>query len=297
MKTRIIVIVCLLLSAPLVWAGDKDDFGTWLELGAEKGLPHNLSLGLSTELRMQDNSTTVNRWGIGAALGYKVNKYFKVGASYSFLYGYNADKFKTKVTDHYKDDIVDDDHWNGYNKVETFTQSNWVMRHRFNLEASTSIKLGKWLRISLRERYQYTHRPEQYENETKTKWKERYDKVMDGDGNVSYLLKDEYAGGWLLDYADRQERDTISMSNSHILRTRLKLEVDRKRLAWSPFISVETQNNLTESMHLAKVRTMVGTDYKINKQHSLEAAYVFTCETSDGRQRFHALSVGYNFKF
>lgn len=297
MKKGLAVMFCLLLSPALVSAGDKDDFGTWLELGAEKALPHNLSVGLSTELRMQDNSTTVNRWGIGAELGYKVNKYFKLGASYSFLYGYNADKFKTKVTDHYKDDIVDDDHWNGYNKVETFTQSNWVMRHRFNVEANATVKLGGWLRISLRERYQYTHRPEQYENETKTKWKVRYDRVMDGDGNVSYQLKDEYAGGWMLDYADRQERDTISMSNTHILRTRLKLEVDKKRLAWSPFVSVETQNNLTECMHLTKVRTMVGTEYKINKHHSLEAAYVFTCETDEGRQRFHAVSVGYKFKF
>lgn len=266
-------------------AGGDDDFGTWLELGAEKNLPRNFSIGVEGELRTQDAVKTMNRVTLGMNVGYKLNKWVKFKAAYNFIESYSPSKRK----EHYKEnddgslklDADGNPQWNGY-KV---TESYWTPKHRFSLEATGTVKLWKWLRISLRERYQFTRRAEKEVNEEKF----RFSQVLDGDGNPTYELKGDYPV---------TEVDVKEAQSDNVLRSRLKLEVDKKKLDWSPFVSVETHNDLGSSLKLQKIRASVGTEYTINSQHAVSLAYVFTSEMDEKpRERFHAVSVGYNFEF
>lgn len=282
------------------WAEDEDDFGLWVEAGVQKSLPYNLSVGFSGEMRTENNSADWNRLTAGVNLGYKVNKYFKVGASYNIMGMYNGDSRKEHYKTHDDGSLkLDDDGnpiWNGYKT----TGSYWIPRHRVNMEATTSIKLYKWVRLSLRERYQYTYKSSKTVNETKY----RYDVIETVDpetglpGETVYELKDGYP---------IIEPDTKGGSGNHILRSRFKVEVDKKKLKWSPFVSVEFHNNLTSEyndgnhnpvLYLKKVRSTFGTGYKINKQHSISAAYVLTRNHhEDYHKRIHAISLGYEYDF
>lgn len=240
----------------MVWAGDNDDFGAWIELGAEKKLPYSLEVGLSTELRTMDNCSSVDRWDIGAYVGYKVHKYLKLDAGYSFMMDYSARNA-------------------GKNWL---TPSYWSHRNRFYLEASSGYKLWKWLRVSGRVRYQYTYRPaldiERYEFigiDAQTN-----ERVYEDDPDIKHKA-----------FEDRQ-----------VLRNRIKLELDKKHVDWSPFVSVEFHNNLAAGMHFDKLRTSIGTGYKISRQHSVNAAYVLTHDRMEQTPfNSHAVSLGYNFDF
>lgn len=289
----------LIGSATSVYAGDKDDFGIWTEAGVEKKLPYNLSLDLSGEMRTEDMSSRIDRLSAGVGLSYKVNKYLKLSASYNLMGAYSPEKRKEHYKEHddgtQKLDPYGNPIWNGYK----ITDKYWTPRHRLNIEASTGIKIAKWIRISLRERYQYTNNSGRHVDVTKY----RYDieQSFDPESGLYTQVNEGLKDGYPITEADYKEGNS-----SHILRTRLKLEVDKKRLAWSPFISVESHNNLTAQhgkeqtnvLYLEKVRTMVGTGYKINKHHAVSLAYILTFEHEINTfERMHAVSIGYNYDF
>ncbi len=256
------------------WAGDgdNDDFGTWLELGVEKVLPHNFSFGIDAELRMRDNSTKVDRLSVGGNLHYRVNKFLKVGILYSFMENYKDDKMSKEEYD-IEDNLL----------AYRYTDSYWRPRHRLSVEVTPSFKMWKMLKVSYRARYQYTHQKEFTVS--------RYDYELDA-----------ATGTW--DVTDCAKGDkTYDKEDTHIFRGRLKLEIDKKRLKWSPFISVETQKYLTHEYHYRRhrVRYETGTGYKFNKHHSMSLSYAYTEDPDshiDGcRERHHALSLGYDYKF
>ena len=248
-------------------AGGEDDFGTWIELGAQKSINRQWHVGLEGELRTEDNSSRVDRLSVGVNTSYRVHKYLKVGVTYNFLAGYSPEKRKEKYNG---------TTWKGYNLTENY----WVPKHRVSLEASSSVKLWKWLRIGIRERYQLTREMEvNYEKE-----KYRYNKV-----GTDYVLQAGYP---------QTDIDTREACTEQYLRSRLKLSVDKKHFDWRPFVSLEFHNSIDRSMHLHKLRTAVGTEYKINHHHAVSAAYVLTNHLADTpNKRMHALNVGYNFDF
>lgn len=247
----------LALLPSLAWAGDKDDWGTWLELGAEKALPYNMEVGLEGELRTKDGCSVVDHWNMGANFSYKAHKYLKLSAGYTLLMDYSQEKAGKK--------------W--------LTPSYWGLRNRIWAEASSGYKFMKWLRVSGRLRYQFTHSTE--------KDIERYE-CEGTDGNTGEYIYD-------MDYPETKH---IPGEDRQVLRSRIKLEVDKKHLAWSPFVSVEFHNNLVANMHFDKLRTAVGTGYKINKQNKVSLSYVHTLNRmKQPFENFHALSVGYNYDF
>ena len=271
MKNKICVMVAtmvaLLLPAGVVQA--DDDFGMWLELGAKKQLPRNFSVSLEGGLRTQDNSTKIDRLDIGLGLQYKVNKYLKFGTSYMFMGSYSPYKRK----DHYNNS----GNWNGYNDDDPF----WTPRHRVSLEVTGSYKIAGWVKISLRERYQYTYGCE--ESYTQTKY--RY--------NSSGDLKSGYP---------TTETDYEAEERSHLFRSRLKVEMSRKGIKWNPYVSLELQNNLSYGFSLYKLRTTIGTEYHINRSHSVGLAYVLsnryrTKTDVEKFKRLHSICVSYNFDF
>ena len=83
----------------------------------------------------------------------------------------------------------------------------------------------------------------------------------------------------------------------HQLRSRLQVEWDQKRALLTPYASVEFYH----SMAIEKVRYTVGTDVRINKQHSMGLFYRFqdmrNVDDDDYAPDMHYLGVGYKFKF
>lgn len=277
-------ILCLALAAPfLAHATDVEDrFGTWTEIGISKEVTKTFDVGLNTEIRAQEDA----RWSLGASLDYKPIKYLKLGASYSFMYRYKPENRR----EHYRDDIMDDDHWDGYNVRDSY----WSPRHRASLDVTGTVKLWKWLRVSLRERYQFTRNSPMDVNDTKY----RYNKILNSDGEFQgYELKNGYP---------EVEVDEREDKNSNVLRSRLKLEVDKKGVDLSPFVSCEVHNNLNigNKMVLEKVRSSAGLEYKVSKKHKITLAYILTCDIHDDEGalerihgRTHAFNIGYDFKF
>ena len=277
-------ILCLALAAPfLAHATDVEDrFGTWTEIGISKEVTKTFDVGLNTEIRAQEDA----RWSLGASLDYKPIKYLKLGASYSFMYRYKPENRR----EHYRDDIMDDDHWDGYNVRDSY----WSPRHRASLDVTGTVKLWKWLRVSLRERYQFTRNSPMDVNDTKY----RYNKILNSDGEFQgYELKNGYP---------EVEVDEREDKNSNVLRSRLKLEVDQKGVDLSPFVSCEVHNNLNigNKMVLEKVRSSAGLEYKVSKKHKITLAYILTCDIHDDEGalerihgRTHAFNIGYEFKF
>ena len=255
---KILLIATLLLPSVLN-AQWTDEYGTWISVGAKKSLGTQWSLGLEAEYRAQDNS----RWAVGLDAGYKLNKYLKFGAGYTLLYNRKGRK-----------------EGNSY-----LTPAYAYPRHRFIVEGTADKRFWKWLRISLRERYQLTYRPEHTYD--------RYAKVYDFDEDWNPI---EY-------WSDEAEPKTKASTTTQLLRSRLKLEVDKKGWKFAPFASAELCNSVRvgDRFDVDKVRTTVGTSYKFNKQHEISLAYVlsFDFNEDDGKadSRIHAVNIGYNFKF
>lgn len=261
MKHKILLILVLMVPS-MLRAQWTDEYGTWVSVGAKKNLGIKWSLGLEAEYRAQDNS----RWAFGLDAGYKLNKTFKFGAGYTFLYNRKARK-----------------EGNSY-----LTPAYTYPRHRFIVEGTADKRFWKWLRISLRERYQLTYRPESTHD--------RYAKIYDFDEDWNTI---EY-------WSEEPEAKTKQATTTQLLRSRLKLEVDKKGWDFSPFVSAELCNSVRvgDRMNVDKVRTTIGTSYKLNKQHEFTLGYILTFVFNDDEEktdvsnnRIHAVSVGYNFKF
>lgn len=266
---RIIFATVVMLMLPASDVLSDDDFGMWLELGAKKQLPRNFSVSLEGGLRTQDNTTKIDRLDIGLGLQYKVNKYLKFGTSYMFMGSYSPYKRK----DHYNDNGK----WNGYNDDAAF----WIPRHRVSLDVTGAYKIAGWVKISLREKYQYTYGYEEDYIQTKYRY--------NSSGNPK--------SGYPITEIDKKEEE-----RSHLLRSRLKVEMARKGIKWNPYVSLELQNNLSYGFSLYKLRTTIGTEYHFNKKHSVGLAYVLTnrYRTKINEEKFnrlHSICVSYNFDF
>ena len=272
MKKLRYISLLIVLMPMMAWAEGSDDFGVWTELGIEKSLSKKWSVGMETEYRAQKK----DRWAIGAGLEYKFSKHLKLGTSYNFLYAYRPDKITKQVFD-------DDNELESYR----YTHSYWSPRHRFSVEATGTTKLWKWLRISLRERYQLTYRTR--------KTIDREDIEM----NAIYT-ENGYANDTV--YSTK----TIDSNTDQVLRSRLKLEYDKKGQALSPFVYAEAHNSVAigDNMLLEKVRLGIGTGYKINKHNDLSLAYLLTFNIHDDdenytriHERMHVLNISYTYKF
>ena len=136
MKSAVFVVLMSLFSASPVRA--QSEGGLLLGVEAEKELGKKLSLNVEAGLRTRNDFKTVDRWSGSLGVEYKLTKGLKVDANYSLLYDNNREK----LTDKY------------------WRPSYWGTRHRLNASLTGSYKVGEVIRLSLRERWQYTYRPE-----------------------------------------------------------------------------------------------------------------------------------------
>lgn len=252
MEKRIILSVFLaaMTLAPL---HAQSEGGMLVGLEAEKKVNRQLGVGLEADFRSRNNFKTFERWSLGLNADYKLSKRLKADVGYNFL------------NTNYRESISV-----GSSKTK-WRPSYWGPRHRFHASLSGDYKVWSNLRVSLRERWQYTYRPEL----SVTRWK------IDENTKTKTLDADYTRDG----------------KAKHQLRSRLQVEWDQKRALLTPYASVEFYH----SMAIEKVRYTVGTDVKINKQHSLGLFYRFqdmrNVDDDDYDPDMHYLGVGYKFKF
>jgi hypothetical protein len=287
MKIRILVPLLSLAFAISAMAQENDEVGIWSELGIEKSITKKWDVGVDLEYRAQNRA----RFSAGVSTSYKVAKPLKIGVGYNFLYSERPDKYKVK-----DEGVEGSDEWTkGYN----FTPEYWFPRHRFYAEATGSIKLWSWLKVSLRERYQLTHSKTRYV--TKQKHRVDYLKKYDFDEDWNEVV-------WFEELvSDEFETEIKPAITDHALRSRLKLEYDKKRFPFSPYISAELHNSVGIGDHflLQKVRTAIGSGYKFKKQHEISLAYILTFDIYDIEdnevvrldERKHAINIGYKYSF
>ena len=128
---RIVILVLFLafVFIGLSKAQNTNDFGMWISAGTEKNVNYSWNLGVSTEIRTKDNTGSVDRWQLGVSGTYKVSKLLKLGGGYEF---------------HLKNHTIDN-------------VTEMVPRHRLKFDITSGCKVVNWLKLSLRERYQYTY--------------------------------------------------------------------------------------------------------------------------------------------
>ena len=239
---------------------EGDDFGTVISLEGEKKIDKKFSVGLEAEMRTRDDVKTVDRWSAGVELDYKLLKWLKASVGYAFLYDNNErvsyyDENDGKV----KKGIV------AVGSPKKCAQY-WGVRHRFNVSLTGSKKFGG-IELSLRERWQYTYRPEYTVDQ---RWS-YYDEDWDGEEHV-------YNG-----------------KGKSVLRSRLQAEYKVKNFPANPYASVETFN----AWNLEKIRYTAGVDWKINKQNvvGLFYRYQHVHNDSDNEPNRHAIGLSYKLKF
>ena len=225
-----------------------DDFGLWYELGAEKKLSPKWSLGLEGELRTRNNSRTADRWSAGVSAEYKIVKGLKASAGYILLYDNNPEELT------YKSDGFRPNKW---------TPSYWGVRHRLNLSLEGSKNFGR-LELSLRERWQYTYRPE--------------------------------ATGKKYDF-DEESWTNVRGKGKNVLRSRFEASYDFPHWKLDPTASVEMFN---DDSGIAKMRYQLGVDYKIQKRHIFGLTYRYQTvngDDDDHEANSHLIGLSYKFKF
>ena len=264
---RILLVVFLgLFFVQQPCSAQSDDFGMWTSVELEKKVNKKFSLGLEAEMRTRDNSGEMDRWSFGLSGSYKLTKWLKAGAGYTLLYDNN------EKCSYYDDEDDEGEPW--YGKVKRQAQY-WGIRHRVYAGLQGSVDVGRF-KLSLRERWQYTYRPE------KTASRDFYE--YDGTtGELMELVKDE-------------SEKTYKGKGKNVLRSRLQVDYDIPSCKVDPYASVE----LTNAWSVQKVRYTLGAEWKIRKVHTLNFYYRYQDirnDEFDSEPDMHILGLGYKYKF
>lgn len=244
-----IAVACLVASAlaPTVQAADND-FGMWYSVSAEKKITKKWSAEIEAEMRTRNDARTWDRWSASASAKYKLTKWLNAEVGYVFLNDNNPEKISY--------------HTNGdYNN---WRPSYCGTRHRFNVSLTGKIGFGGF-ELSLRERWQYTYRPEATTR--------RYD-------------------------FDNSEWEDVAVrgKGSNVLRSRLQVEYNIPKSKVDPHASVELFN----AWNVEKVRYTVGADWKIRKKHVIGVNYIYQSingDDVDNDPNSNIVSLSYKFKF
>lgn len=248
-------ILCSLSITPVM---AQTESGLLLSAGAEKKVDKKLSVGIEADYRTRNDFKTADRWSVGLGADYKLAKWLKADAGYTLL----NTNFREKVAGYTSA--------KGNDKVK-WRPSYWGTRHRLHASLTANRKVWGDLRLSLRERWQYTYRP----SKAVERWK------LDP-ADLTKELDDDYVR---------------SGKGKNQLRSRLQLSWDKKRARFTPFASAEFYH----SWAIEKVRYSVGTDVRLSKQHELSVYYRFqdmhNIDEDDYDPDMHYLGIGYQLKF
>ena len=249
MRQRIFHIMLLLSIVSIPTFAQKNN-GSGLELGAEGEykISKKASVSLGTAFRTRNSFKTVDRWSFSVGGSYKILSPLKISGGYTLLYNNNIEKIN----------------YDDYGEVKNWRPSYWGIRHRFNVSLTGILKVKRFT-FSLRERWQYTYRPE--------KTTRRYD------------FRDE---AW--------EDKTISGKGKNILRSRLQIDYNIRKCKITPYVNAELFNSCV----VEKIRVIGGANWNVTKHHQLSLYYRYQKDfepDEDFDPNMHTLGVCYKFKF
>ena len=226
--------------------------------GAEIGhkFRFGLNVGAGVEYRSADWFKATDQWSAEVSASYKPLKPLKIGVAYKFIQAHNPLSHTTNY------------------EVSAF----WANKHRVSVGLTGEWKPLKVLTLSLRERYQYTYRPE---------------------------LK---VPRFYIDDLEPMGNKTVASKGKHILRSRLMAEVKpSKKCRFSPYWSFElyslladvnhTKNVTSDARFCDKWRVTCGSGFKINSRNSLDLFYRFAkTADEDELDSPHTIGLVYSFK-
>ncbi|MBR5962988.1 MAG: DUF2490 domain-containing protein [Bacteroidaceae bacterium] len=248
----------LFLFVPSVEAqvvGSNDDWGFWTNVEGETKLASGLHMSVEAGYRLRNVFSATDRASAGVSFSYKnknVAPWLKVDAGYLFIYKNNPSETNIKYT---TEDIP---------KHMNVDDAYWGARHRSFASATASTKVGR-IKLSLRERYQYTYTAPASCNRTRYYY-----------NPLSILFPDLEEWYLITDTSDPDCSymvDAKKAKSDQKLRSRLAASYDIPKCKFEPFAEVEAFNDIDTQFSLAKMRYTVGTDYKINKHSKLSAYY------------------------
>ncbi|MBQ3698575.1 MAG: DUF2490 domain-containing protein [Prevotella sp.] len=250
MQTYKKIIVAALVLCTALPASAENEGGLIVGLEAEKKVDKKLSFGIEADMRTRNNFKTMDRWNFGIGASYKFTKWLKADAGYNLL----NQNYREKIN------------YNSSGSLNNWRPSYWGVKHRFHFSLTGTYKMTNGLKFSLRERWQYTYRPEK----TVDRW----------------------------DFDDEAWEEKVrSGKGKNQLRSRLQIAYDKKRALLTPYVSVELYNK----MAIEKIRYTAGCDFNITKQHSLGIFYRYqnmkNVDEDDYDPNMHYLGLGYKFKF
>jgi hypothetical protein len=248
MEKRLVLLLVVVFTSLSGASAQGSDFGMWYELGVEKKLTPKWNLGVEGEFRTRNNTRTVDRWSAGLSAEYKMVKGLKATTGYTFLYDNNPEEMD------FKRDGFMPNHW---------TPSYFGARHRFHVGLTGSTELQRF-KFSLRERFQYTYRPEALDK--------KYD-------------------------FDELSWKPIKGKGKSVLRSRLQVAYDIAHWKFDPTVGVEMFN---DKSGIQKMRYQVSIDYKYRKQHVFSLSYRFqdvNSDDDDNDKNRHLVGLGYAYKF
>lgn len=251
MKVRKLSLL-LLLAFPLTISAQEDtnDFGLWTGFSAEKKLNKQWTVNAEAEYRLRDDWGSTDRWSVGLSVDYRIIKGLKASAGYEYI-----DDHEQKYTWH------TDGTPNKYAKY-------WRPRHRVHVDLAGSLNAGRW-KFTLRERWQYSYKPEKI-------LEGRYD--FDKDRNDG---KQKIYGG----------------KAANILRSRLKAEYNIRHTPLTPYAYAEIYNR----WYLSRERVAAGLEWEINKHMQLDTYYLFQHNKDDDEGKpdtnQHIIGIQYTVKF
>ncbi len=214
----------------------------WTSAAFKTAITPKWGVTAEAEYRTHNQLKSSERVTIGAMVDYK-HRYFKVDAGYKFMMNHTLEETTKKG-----------------NIIPPY----WIGRHRLFASITGKVKLNRF-EVSLRERYQYTHRL--------GKWVDKFDP----DGTKKH---DEW----------------ISKKDKHILRSRIAVDFNPRKCRFTPFASIELYNNLGKDFEVEKVRYTLGSEYKINRHNRVELFYRFVQSCEQGEKNYNVIGIGYTFK-
>lgn len=244
------IIATVLLAAMCLPLSAQSEAGLLVSAEAEKQVNKKLSFGIEAEMRTRNNLKTMDRWKFGIGAEYKLASWLKANAGYNLL------------NQNYREDY----NYKSSGALNKWRPSYWGIKHRVYASLTGSYKFSNNIKLSLRERWQYTYRPEK----TVQRW----------------------------DYDDEEWEDKVrSATGKNQLRSRFEIAYDKKHALLTPYASMELYN----SWGIEKIRYTVGTDIRLNKQHSLGVFYRFqdmkNVDADDYDPNMHYIGLGYKFTF
>ena len=106
------------------WA-QSDDFNTWTKFKVNHKIDSRFSVSGDLELRMKDDVSKLDRWGLTVGGSYRPYSFLNLGVGYE-------------------------------THLRNLGDSDWKFRHRYHITATVSFRY-QWLKVAVRERFQQTY--------------------------------------------------------------------------------------------------------------------------------------------